>query len=456
MITKLTTKSYPRLLHITSPIIAMSIAISIAIISLGNTAYAKTPSLNQSTITLDGFVAVATENASNVRIAEADSRSAIGQLIGGTSPLLPRVNIRDTQFLHSATPAQAALVEAQGDHNTQLSVSMSLFNGFGNVIGLYAAYQGASAASDSLVAAKEDARFNAQTTYIAALRARDNLKVAQEAEIMSKEQLANSQNLFRSGLITKSERLNSEVNYLSSQQNTSLAQLNYNASIYNMENLVLQTLPYNVKLTNIPIPRINNYSYSQLEEMMINNRSELLALSKASNAQTSLVYRSISNFLPTASLSYTKSLQGDSIASPGDLLDQQESVAFVINFDLFKGFANVASQQTANANAYRAKHQLIALIQTMRTQLKTSLETYSIRKELYNTAEKKLETAELSYQDASRQYKEGVITQIQLLQSFTNLVNSQREFNNAKYDIILSIFQLERATQTVLRVNAQR
>ena len=407
------------------------------------------------TITLDDFVLNVVENSSSVRSAEADYRTAMAQLIGGASPILPHVSISDTTMLNPETVVFEGQDVTLDDHTTSLISSMSLFQGFGNVIGLYAAYQGYSASSEYLIAAQEDARLSARAAFLSSLRAFDNLDVAKEAELMASEQYTNSRNLFNSGLITRTELLNSEVNYLSSQQNSSLAQLNFNTTIYSMENLILQDLPTNIILETIEIPEVSDYDYDSLEQMMADNRSEIIALSKSLDAQTSLIFRALGQFLPTADVSYSRIERDFTAANNVDTSNSDDTLALNLRYDIFEGFSNIANLQVERASAYRVKHQLIALVQEMKTQLKTSVEDYSIKLNIYSTALKKLEASELAYQDATLQYSEGVITQTELLQSFTNLVGSSHEYTNSKYDIILSIFQLERATQTILRLDVE-
>ncbi|MFT7034972.1 MAG: outer membrane protein TolC [Cyclobacteriaceae bacterium] len=153
-----------------------------------------------------------------------------------------------------------------------------------------------------------------------------------------------------------------------------------------------------------------------------------------------------SNNLPNIYASVDYGFQGSEYVFNND--SDYALASLVLSWNLFSGFQNKARKQKAIINGQ--------ILQTREKQLHDNVKLEAIRsfydlkekRQSFNTTEKMTDEAESTYALIERKYKEGITSQLELIDARTNLTNARIRNIISKYDTWISHAEYERVTAT--------
>ena len=178
----------------------------------------------------------------------------------------------------------------------------------------------------------------------------------------------------------------------------------------------------------------------------INNREEFnkIDLGLKANESERKLYES--NTLPNIYASVDYGFQGTEYEFNDD--SDYALASLVLSWNLFSGFQNKARKQKAIINGQ--------ILQTKEKQLHDNIKLEAIRsfydlkekRQSFSTTEKMTDEAEATYALIERKYKEGITSQLELIDARTSLTNARIRNIISKYDTWISHAEYERVTAT--------
>lgn len=200
-------------------------------------------------LTLDESIKIALENNPRVEIARQQYLANQGVLTQAKSFYLPQLSAGvgyGRQFIDSNNPDIAAqdLVDEDNVASGLLSVSQLIFD-FGKTTGLIDASSFTlSASSENLAQVYHDLVFQVKDRFYSVLEARRLITVAEQAVTNYEQQLYRAQRFYESGVRTRIDVTNAEVNLSNQKLNLLRANSNYKTALVSLEQ-ILGTVPYN-------------------------------------------------------------------------------------------------------------------------------------------------------------------------------------------------------------------
>jgi len=153
-----------------------------------------------------------------------------------------------------------------------------------------------------------------------------------------------------------------------------------------------------------------------------------------------------SNNLPNIYASVDYGFQGTEYVFNND--SDYALASLVLSWNLFSGFQNKARKQKAIINGQ--------ILQTKEKQLQNNIKLEAIqafydlkeKRQSFNSTEKMTNEAESTYTLIERKYKEGIASQLELIDARTSLTNARIRKIISKYDTWISHSEYERVTAT--------
>ncbi|MDE7173314.1 MAG: TolC family protein [Helicobacter sp.] len=322
-------------------------------------------------------------------------------------------------------------------NEANLALRYNLFRGFADYHNRKNAQSIENAQQYRLQASKQELILAIKTLYIALLQQKEQLLVFEDSIKLLEQQLKETSEFFRVGLVAKNNVLQVEVSLASAKQNylaakSELAYLQKDLEHYAGRALLLEEL----QEVQFQIPEMN---LQELESMMLANRSELKALEHEHNAQYHTLQSANGAYLPSVELVGEKTF-----ATTADR-DDQVVGRIELSLNLFEGFSSYYAAQRERANMLALGAQIAELRQQLQLQLFQAHESYTLALSAYKVAQEALIQAEENYRIVSNRYKERVETT-------SHLIDAELLLTQARTNVLVNRYGIAQAIAQIVRI----
>ena len=400
-------------------------------------------------LTLERAIAIAMEKNRDVLSAREELKKADGLLIDARSGMLPRISLEGSGIRRNDTGTNT-----RRENSANMTLSQNLYAGGVIREGERQALLTKQKAEQTVRTAEESVALQVVEAYYTALLRKADLRTAQETLDYYETSYLDYRKRFELGLSTKLETARADQ-----QRTNARADLIKAANALNTARIDLYTLlrlppdsgrVISGELDISPASEDRNPSVSAA----LAQRPDLQSLRTDVAIRKTAVEIAKAGMRPTVTLSGAYQLNDTSGASATD--DDEWTVTLSIKAPLYDGGqtkGKVRQEQATRAQAEQAvgkKEEAVrAEVEQARLNAASSLETAGAARKNVSLAEESLRLAEVGY-------REGVNTQLDVLQARTTLTEAGRALSSSLRDYRVSLAQLRKAEGTLVSTTLKR
>jgi outer membrane protein TolC len=375
-----------------------------------------------------------------------DPSSLLGGLMGG----LP------TQGAPSSNGSSGGGIPMgyEDNYNLGISIQQPLFT-WGKI---YNAYKQAKISLDAekqgLEAVKQQIIFDTTKAFYGVLLTQELVKVTSMAVDQVKAHVKVAQDLVDAGMATNFDLLRAKVQ-LSNIQSQFI-------KMQNMTKLAKDGFKLSVGLSlDTQIELDGNFTYKPIEpeldkliEMAIKNRPEIKQLELQEMMGEKIISLAKAGNKPNLALVYSDGVR--SYADKfGDIFDKDEwerswNITLALSVPIFDGFATKSRVKQAKSAVKQIQIGKGQLIDGITMEVRSSYMSLIEAKDLLNVQQETIQQAQESLRIANLQYKNGMLTSVELMDTELALTQAQTNYTNALNDYVIAIAKLEKATASKL------
>jgi len=333
-----------------------------------------------------------------------------------------------------------------------VSLDYNLFNGFYDKYSIKS--QESITKSEEYLKASSiaDIKQQTQNAYISLLQALKVQKVQTEAVSLLTNQLKDSQNLYKQGIIAKSKYLKVKVELQSAKQE----KLRADSAVIDAQNTLSSLIQEDVELStleesNLVLTQTENFQDALRASMQ--KRSEIKYLEALKKAEESSLKATNSAYYPKVSIALDYNKYGDEFIpdnfSYGALgsIDDEVMGTLSLTYDLYSG-GRVKNQKLVH------KHTIMSLNEDIKStkldiklQLQQALEKLKVSKGQIDVATLSISEAKEHYRMTNNRFKQQLDSTTDLLDARLLLTQAENNLYQAKYDYQKAIINLERVME---------
>ncbi len=173
-----------------------------------------------------------------------------------------------------------------------------------------------------------------------------------------------------------------------------------------------------------------------------------LAKDAENSARISKQVSSLGN-KPTLSIGATYGLKNGFFPNL-DVLRGNWAAGISANIPIFSGYRTEAKVEEAEANLNSSTQEILSLERKIKTEVQSAYSDLQSNKEKLNTTRIQVKQAEDAVTRAEAQYRDGVITNLDLIDAETALAGARLLYLQVIYKNVLNQYQLDKAVGTVV------
>lgn len=329
------------------------------------------------------------------------------------------------------------------------SATLNLFNGLYDMNAVDAAKLGREMASTELTSANYDIILQARNNFISVLKAQSNLNVAEENLQLLKMQKRDAQLSADNGLIAKNDLLQVDT-YLASAE---LQRINAESALIiarqTLENTINRPLDKNEVLVEPVMSNVKIESEDKLRDMMFKNNSQIKYLEQSYISSQKSENMTKKSLYPTVDLKASYSAYGDDVWawSGSTPKDSSAAVGVTASWNLLDAFSGYYQSRGKKRETMALGYTIADTKQSMSLQLSSAIETHLTALATLKQSEISVASAEENFRVIKNQYDQSAATMTDLLNASVLLNNAKVAKSNAVYDVIGSVYSLERLVE---------
>ncbi|MDD2790941.1 MAG: TolC family protein [Sulfurimonas sp.] len=331
-------------------------------------------------------------------------------------------------------------------HYYNLSTKYNLFNGFSDKANIDSKELQTQAQKLLLMARQSDVKLEVIQAYIASLKAIKSIQT-QEDELHSLERSYSDAKIrYEQGMIAKNELLLIDVQKLRSEQSLNIAKSNIKKSRSMLWRVLGGALENEEQIEDIKVDILPVEEFQLLLHTTFEKRAELHALYKQRDALHSEQEVVAGAFYPQIDLSADYILNDKERYAGTTLVQVKDQVQTKINarWNLYNGRADEAKRLGAAEKIIAQNTDIAAMKLDLEYQLHEAYESYYVAKSQIDVSKKMLESALENYRITNDRYEYGQIDALNLLSAQSDLTAARNDFNNASYDLFVSLATIKR------------
>jgi outer membrane protein TolC len=329
-------------------------------------------------------------------------------------------------------------------------ISYNLFRGFSDLNTLKSSRSTLDASRYEQKSTEADVVLDVKRAYIRVLRTRKALEVAGEAVELLERQSRDAERFWRAGLTAKNQFLLVEVALASNRQELLQAETNVRIARKALDRAVGVSLGGDEVIEDLGSMDPVKLDEEALSRVMLANRSELKFL-EAQFAAREYARDSIrGRYYPSVDLSFSHSRFGEGVAFdelPDPLEDSDTRAMVEAKWNLFEGWRTKNDILAEESEIRAITERIRETKENIFLQLKVAVEEYRVSAGRIELARKGIEQAEENFRITDNQFRERVATTTDLLDARFLLSRARDEYNNAFYNLNLSLAALERVVE---------
>jgi outer membrane protein len=281
--------------------------------------------------------------------------------------------------------------------------------------------------------------------YLDWLKATKTVDIVQSSVALLEENLRVNESLFRNGKVTQDQVLRARAELLAVVQ-----------QLREARNGQSQTRSYLNFLRNHPLaeeltPATVNREVTRAEQDLatlraaaLKNRPELDQLDRATRAAESRVQLARADLKPTLSLGVDGGIQDERYDFGRG--SNFGTISLLLNWKFFDGGANRAEARSARAEARQAATRREETALQIQLEVQQALDQLQSTSDSVATAEARVEAASAGFRIAGRKRDEGVINQVEFIDSRNTLTGAELNLNVTVFEVLARQAELDYAT----------
>jgi outer membrane protein TolC len=388
---------------------------------------------------------------SAIRVEDAvfsyrEARSALMPQVGGQTSTILDEKIRVIEMPNFMNPTQTMEVELDFtyDYQADFSVTQPLFTGGKILRGMQMARTNLEVAEIDEFLARNDIVLQVTQAYMGALVAQEFLSVASEAHRIAQGFHEMTQDLFKEGMVSKLELLQSEVQMANLEPRVTQAENAVRLAHAGLTTLMGEDETRDLELTDELQYEPVQYSLEELQSEALANRRELKQIALQGQMGRYALSMARGDYLPMVALSGSYSTFGNDLGEV-DVWDDSYTVALGLNFNLFTGLKRNAGVQKARVAIRQAEIGKRAMEEGIKLEVERAYRTLVESEKTYLSSNKTVSQAEEAARLAQLQYREGTLTSLQANQIQANLTNARANRAQALFNYTLADVSIKKA-----------
>ncbi|MEM1134192.1 MAG: TolC family protein [Bacteroidota bacterium] len=376
------------------------------------------------------------ENNYDIKISKNNARTSAIDAVPGNADYLPTVDFSagynyasdntDLAFADPNTPeinADGAVTETI---NAGITVNYNIYSG-GNRKSTFSKLKNESYISDlQLQQNIESSVLNVLSQFLNTVNLYEAFKISEESVDISRNRYERAETNYAFGSLSKLELLNAEVDLRNDSINLVQAQIAYEKSIKDLNNII-GINPDSSYVIDPTFTFEEDLVVDQLvEEAMSNNTAYLIARSSIKSSELDLAINK-ARFLP--SLDFSGGYQYSDITYGASFLSTQTTLGWNAGLTLSYNIFDAGSRRrTKEKTTLQIQNQKVAFAQTennLKTDLLKAYDDYQSNIALLSLNERNLITSSVNYERSVEAFSTGQITGIELREAQLNLLNSK-------------------------------
>jgi len=399
--------------------------------------YASTPS-----VTLIEAYAFSLKNAETVQIQQSQSNQASQQVSQAKGGFLPTIAASAT-YLKQDVPSSSSSIE-QDQTTAKLTLSQPLFRGLGSFATLKASKAYAQAKENLVELEKATLYQNCATLFYRTLELEKDHSHLEDLLNFTQERIKDLKERERIGKSKTSEVLAAQSQFALFKSQTLEAA--FKASISKKEFLSLTRLPENtILIENLnPIQTLPSLDFYLKQ---LNNRPDILALQNNLDASQSLVTVARAGHFPSLDIYGNYYFK-----RTGTYKDSKWDASLGLSIPLFAGGVThskilEATEKTKESelSLFYAQRKAKDEITAYYAQVQNLIQQVDLLKEASIIAKK-------SYDTQKRDYQYGLVSNLDVLQSLSNRIETERSLDKSIYELQIAYASIQSAINEIPKV----
>lgn len=423
-------------------------------------------------LTLDKAINLAIRRNNAIKAQEAEIDSARGTRISGFSGFLPKVDARLSYylgekgyFIENTIPANAFgpsfpptdltfglnSESFTYDYTVGVTLTQPIYAGGRIWHGYRMSVLGEKIQKEKLRQTKNEVIFQVREAFYRVLLAESFLNVSREAESLAEEHLRVARARYKTGEATEYEVLRAEVELANIDSQLIRAENAVHLSLIALKNIIGLDEKEDVKVIGeFVAPQFE----MSLEDCLKNaraHRPEIIQMQLQKDLAAHNYKLAIGGYLPNLALvgSYQALNNKENTArlfdKPEDRFLESYSVMLVLSVPIFDGLYNFGKIKEARAGIRKINEYDIQLDRGVVLEIEQAYSSLKEAEKVMSAGEKNVKTAERAVEIAQVQYKNGLITSLELLSAEVGLTQAKTNYLQAKYDYIVAYSRLKKA-----------
>jgi len=392
-------------------------------------------------ITLEEAIDIALKNNLRILLAEEKVKEAQHRIKGAVAEFFPSLRLNGTYTHFGEVPSISIpyIGELEMGEQDTTSFSFSLTQPVYTSGKLSLAYQQANLnyqkTEEDLSAVKKDLIFQVKESFYSVLLARENLKIAEQALNQAELHLKMVESFYQSGRASRFDLLRAKVEVANLKPNLIQARNNLNMAKERLASILSissSSLEIEGKLKFEPL----HLTLNEAIDIALNNRSDLKSV--LLNMKMAMFSLKIARYRNLPVLSLTGNYE---FTSPGEANTDWEknwSISLVFSFPFFDSGRTKAIIEQEKSRLEQVKLMVNQLEDTITLEVKKAFWDMQAARETLFAQEKNVQQAEEALSIAEGRYRNGTITQIEVLDANLALTRAKLNYSKALYDYNLA------------------
>ena len=281
--------------------------------------------------------------------------------------------------------------------------------------------------------------------YLDWLRATNAAQIVQASLALLQENLRVNDSLFRNGKVTQDQVLRARAELLAVEQQLRESQNTTSQAQSYLNFLLNRSLSEPLEVADVSGEMQRTaHDLGSLRTAAISNRPEIAQLDRTVKAAESQIQIARSDLKPTLSLGVDAGTQGEQYEFGRG--SNFAMVSLLLNWQFFDGGANRAEVRGARAVARQAATRRDEISRQIQLEVQQALDRLVTATDSLDTAKARVEAARAAFRIASRKRDEGVINQVEFIDSRSTLSSAELNLNVTTFEVFARQAELDYAT----------
>jgi outer membrane protein TolC len=412
------------------------------------------------TLNINQVIDLALKNNYDVKLARKDVERAESQIDEAYSSVWPSINgtaeynrnIKspvlflppNTPFNPSSSP-QTISLGADNSYNISASLNQTLFSlKVNTAISIANDYYNFYKYSEK--STEDEVIFRAKQAFYGALLARELIEVSRQSYEVAKVNFENVQSQYKQGVSSEYDFLRAEVQLANVNPVLIQAQNNYEMTKNSLKNLLAIDLNQKIEIVgDFTLEPVDPIMLKESEDLLLENNPTLTALGFQSSVLDKNIRLERAEYFPSLSAfaSYIWQTQDNTFDFSNYFWANTITVGLRLSIPVFDGFRRNARIEQAIISKEQLDLTRSKAAEGLRIQLVQAQLKMQEAKERVLAQEKSLKQARRAVEIAQSRYKNGIGTQLEILDTQSSLTQTQTNYSQAIYDYLISKAQWE-------------